>query len=141
LTSSSKSRGRGGLVAIKIIEIDKVDYEEMTHKNLQDTLKEIDILQQLRDSKARPYVNIIEEALPVHNELWIISEYASGGSVNTLMKPTAMIKDPGPGLAEKFIIPIARELIQGLKYVHEAGVLHRDLKCEYCIIPIPSVYC
>jgi serine/threonine protein kinase len=113
----------------------------MTHKNLQDTLKEIDILQQLRDSKARPYVNIIEEALPVHNELWIISEYASGGSVNTLMKPTAMIKDPGPGLAEKFIIPIARELIQGLKYVHEAGVLHRDLKCESCIVPMPFVYC
>ncbi|KAE8832680.1 hypothetical protein HRS9122_08393 [Pyrenophora teres f. teres] len=119
-----KSRNTGALVAIKIIEIDKVDYEEMTHKNLQDTLKEIDILQQLRDSKARPYVNIIEEARPVHNELWIISEYASGGSVNTLMKPTAMTKDPGPGLPEKFIIPIARELAQGLKYIHEAGVLH-----------------
>ncbi|KAI4616716.1 hypothetical protein J4E80_005991 [Alternaria sp. BMP 0032] len=129
-----KSRNTGALVAIKIIEIDKVDYEEMTHKNLQDTLKEIDILQQLRDSKARPYVNIIEEARPVHNELWIVSEYASGGSVNTLMKPTAMTKDPGPGLAEKFIIPIARELAQGLKYIHEAGVLHRDLKSNNVLI-------
>ncbi|EMD93989.1 hypothetical protein COCC4DRAFT_70307 [Bipolaris maydis ATCC 48331] len=129
-----KSRNTGALVAIKIIEIDRVDYEEMTHKNLQDTLKEIDILQQLRDSKARPYVNIIEEARPVHNELWIISEYASGGSVNTLMKPTAMSKDPGPGLAEKFIIPIARELAQGLKYIHEAGVLHRDLKSNNVLI-------
>ncbi|KAI1536240.1 SPS1 Serine threonine protein kinase [Pyrenophora tritici-repentis] len=129
-----KSRNTGALVAIKIIEIDKVDYEEMTHKNLQDTLKEIDILQQLRDSKARPYVNIIEEARPVHNELWIISEYASGGSVNTLMKPTAMSKDPGPGLPEKFIIPIARELAQGLKYIHEAGVLHRDLKSNNVLI-------
>ncbi|EOA86304.1 uncharacterized protein SETTUDRAFT_150749 [Exserohilum turcica Et28A] len=129
-----KSRITGALVAIKIIEIDKVDYEEMTHKNLQDTLKEIDILQQLRDSKARPYVNIIEEARPVHNELWIISEYASGGSVNTLMKPTATSKDPGPGLAEKFIIPIARELAQGLKYIHEAGVLHRDLKSNNVLI-------
>jgi protein-serine/threonine kinase len=102
----------------------------MTHVNLQNTLKEIEILQQLRDSKARPYVNIIEEAKAVHNELWIVSEYASGGSVNTLMKPTAMTRDPGPGLAEKFVIPIARELAQGLKYIHEAGVLHRDLKCK-----------
>lgn len=131
LTSSSKSRNSGGLVAIKIIDIDKVDYEEMTTKNLSETLKEIDILQQLRDSKARPYVNIIEEARPVHNELWIVSEYASGGSVNTLMKPTMMIKDPGPGLPENFIIPIARELALGLKYIHEAGVLHRDLKCRF----------
>ncbi|OAL44255.1 hypothetical protein IQ07DRAFT_550632 [Pyrenochaeta sp. DS3sAY3a] len=129
-----KSRNSGGLVAIKIIDIDKVDYEEMTTKNLSETLKEIDILQQLRDSKARPYVNIIEEARPVHNELWIVSEYASGGSVNTLMKPTMMIKDPGPGLPEDFIIPIARELALGLKYIHEAGVLHRDLKSNNVLI-------
>lgn len=129
-----RSRNSGGLVAIKIIEIDKVDYEEMTTKNLQDTLKEIEILQQLRDSKARPYVNIIEEASAVGSELWIVSEYASGGSVNTLMKPTAMLKDPGPGLPEKFIIPIARELATGLKYIHEAGVLHRDLKSNNVLI-------
>lgn len=129
-----KSRNTGGLVAIKIIDIDKVDYEEMTTKNLSDTLKEIEILQQLKDSKARPYVNIIEEARTVHNDLWIVSEYASGGSVNTLMKPTMMIKDPGPGLLEKFIIPIARELALGLKYVHEAGVIHRDLKSNNVLI-------
>jgi serine/threonine protein kinase len=106
----------------------------MTTKNLSETLKEIDILQQLRDSRARPYVNIIEEAKAVHNELWIVSEYASGGSVATLMKPMAMLKDPGPGLPEKFIIPIARELALGLKYIHEAGVLHRDMKANNVLI-------
>lgn len=106
----------------------------MTTKNLSETLKEIDILQQLRDSRARPYVNIIEEAKAVHNELWIISEYASGGSVATLMKPMAALKDQGPGLPEKFIIPIARELALGLKYIHEAGVLHRDMKANNVLI-------
>jgi len=129
-----KSRKTGNMVAIKIIDIDTVDYQEMTTKNLSETLKEIDILQQLRDSKARPYVNIIEEAKAVHNELWIISEYASGGSVATLMKPMATLKDPGPGLPEKFIIPIARELALGLKYIHEAGVLHRDMKSNNVLI-------
>ncbi|KAF2186956.1 Pkinase-domain-containing protein [Zopfia rhizophila CBS 207.26] len=127
-----KNRTTNGLVAIKIIDIDKVDYEEMTTKNLQETLKEISILQQLRDSKARPYVNIIEEARTVHNELWIISEYASGGSVHTLMKPTMTLQNPG--LDEKYIIPIARELALGLKFIHEAGVLHRDLKCNNILI-------
>jgi protein-serine/threonine kinase len=47
--------------------------------------------------------------------------------VATLMKP-CMVREPF-GLEEKFIIPIARELALGLKYIHEAGVLHRDLKC------------
>jgi protein-serine/threonine kinase len=129
-----KNRIHGGLVAIKIIDIDNQDYQEMTTENLAQTIKEIDILQQLRDSRARPYVNIIEEARTVHNELWIVSEYASGGSVNTLMKPSHAIKEPGPGLPEKFIIPIARELALGLKYVHEAGVLHRDLKTNNVLI-------
>jgi serine/threonine protein kinase len=100
----------------------------MTTKNLQETVREINILQQLKDSRARPYVNIIEEARTVHNELWIVSEYASGGSVNTLMKPG--LQRSKAGLEEKYIIPIARELALGLKYIHEAGVIHRDLKSE-----------
>ncbi|KAF2634925.1 kinase-like protein [Massarina eburnea CBS 473.64] len=130
--SRSLNRNTGGMVAIKIIDIDREDYEHMSTTGLSDTLKEINILQQLGDSRARPYVNIIEEARPVHNELWIVSEYASGGSIATLMKPMGGSKDPG--LDEKFIIPIARELALGLKYTHEAGVLHRDLKCNNILI-------
>jgi serine/threonine protein kinase len=130
--NNSKNRATNGLVAVKIIDIDKVDYEEMTTKNLQETLKEINILQQLKDSRARPYVNIIEEARTVHNELWIISEYASGGSVNTLMKPRLQLSKAG--LEEKYIIPIARELALGLKFIHEAGVIHRDLKCNNILV-------
>jgi protein-serine/threonine kinase len=126
------NRRTGGMVAIKIIDIDSDDYERMETTGLSDTLREINILQQLGDSRARPYVNIIEEARAVHNELWIVSEYASGGSIATLMKPT-MGKEH-QGLQEWFIIPIARELALGLKYTHEAGVLHRDLKCNNVLI-------
>ena len=133
LMRSRINRITKGLVAIKIIDIDRVDYEEMTSKNLKDTLQEIKILQQVKDSKARDYVNIIEEARTVHNELWIVSEYASGGSVHTLMKPYKIgVKG---SLEEKFIIPIARELAKGLKYIHEAGVIHRDLKCKHVFKP------
>ncbi|KAF2281244.1 Pkinase-domain-containing protein [Westerdykella ornata] len=127
-----RNRATGGLVAIKIIDIDKTDYEEMTTKNLQETLREINILQQLKDSRARPYVNIIEEARTVHNELWIVSEYASGGSVHTLMKPR--LQQLKTGIEEKYIIPIARELALGLKFIHEAGVIHRDLKSNNILI-------
>ncbi|CAI6278834.1 unnamed protein product [Periconia digitata] len=122
-------RKTGETVAIKILDIDSSDYIERSQDQLSTTLKEISILQQLKNSKARPYVNVIMEALPVHNELWIISEYASGGSVSTLMKPTA-----NQGLEEKFIIPIARELALALKYTHEIGILHRDLKCANILI-------
>lgn len=34
-------------------------------------------------------------------------------------------------LDEKYIIPIARELAVGLHAIHEAGIIHRDVKGTY----------
>jgi len=34
----------------------------------------------------------------------------------------------GDKLEEKYIIPIARELAVGLHAIHEAGIIHRDVK-------------
>lgn len=44
------------------------------------------------------------------------------------MKPTA----PG-GLSEKWIIPILREVAEAIVWVHEAGIIHRDIKCKSMI--------
>lgn len=43
----------------------------------------------------------------------------------------------GDKLEEKFIIPIARELAEGLKAIHDAGIIHRDVKGKEVLLPYP----
>lgn len=115
-------------MAVKIIDVDELDYtlnNKLKDEAIADFVKEVSTLKHLKDSRARN-INYIQEAFDLHSQLWIVSDYCPGGSVHTLMKATP----GGSGLEERFIIPIARELAVALKYVHEAGVIHRDVKCK-----------
>ncbi|KAF2436478.1 kinase-like protein [Tothia fuscella] len=127
----SKNRNNQQICAVKIIEVDEQDYNaDITAKDdsLKEFIRETSILQALKDNNAQN-VNIIFDAFSVDTQLWIVSEYCPGGSLTTLMKAT-----PRPGLDEQFIIPIAREVAVALKYVHDAGIIHRDIKCANILV-------
>ncbi|KAH8788379.1 kinase-like domain-containing protein [Diaporthe sp. PMI_573] len=117
------------LVAVKIIDIEESD---TLNPKLADTysefLKEINALKLLSEGGAKN-INHVLDALPVGQSMWMVTEYCAGGSVATLMKPTA----PG-GLQEKWIIPILREVAEAVHWVHKAGIIHRDIKCANVLI-------
>lgn len=117
------------LVAVKIIDIEESD---TLNPKLADTysefLKEINALKLLGEGGAKN-VNHVLDALPVGQSMWMVTEYCAGGSVATLMKPTA----PG-GLQEKWIIPILREVAEAVYWVHKQGIIHRDIKCANVLI-------
>lgn len=117
------------VVAVKIIDVDESD---TLNPKLSDTyseiLKEINALQRLSQSGAQN-INHVIEALPVGKAMWMVTEYCAGGSVATLMKPTA----PG-GLQEKWIIPILREVAVAIYWVHKEGIIHRDIKCANVLV-------
>ena len=117
------------LVAIKIIDIDQSDtMAPNASDTYSDLLKEINALKLLSQSGAKN-INLVIEALPVGQSMWVVTEYCAGGSVATLMRPTA----PG-GLQEKWIIPILREVAEALYWVHGQGIIHRDIKCANVLV-------
>ncbi|SPN96857.1 related to severin kinase [Cephalotrichum gorgonifer] len=117
------------LVAVKIIDIEESD---TINPKFSDTygefLKEVNALKLLSNGKAKN-INHVIDALPVGQSMWMITEYCAGGSVATLMKPTA----PG-GLQERWIIPILREVAEAIFWVHKQGIIHRDIKCANILV-------
>ena len=143
--------GGRGRVAVKVLDVDSVDFGvNLAHRDqsYEDFLKELKTLQQLQSYGAQN-VNQIFEVMEVHSQFWIISEYCPGGSVHTLVSSSqqkslscrqllyfvcwnqvdvSQMQATNNRVEEKFLIPIARELAIGLNAVHEAFIIHRDIK-------------
>ncbi|KAJ5164063.1 uncharacterized protein N7500_005893 [Penicillium coprophilum] len=120
----------GRLVAIKVLDIDSLDYKSLRDfrdESIKDFIHETKVMKQVKDSGAKN-INEIIEAISIHSQLWLVCEYCPGGSVRTLMRAT------NDKLDEKYIIPIARELAVGLRAIHEAGIIHRDVKAANILV-------
>ena len=129
----SRNRNTQQICAVKIIESDSQDYlgsQDYFNRedSIKDFLKETNMLQTLKDHRAQN-VNVIHEAFSFDSQLWIVSDYCPGGSLSTLMKAVQSKQLP-----EKYIIPIAREVLVALKGIHGAKIIHRDVKCANILV-------
>lgn len=123
-----RDRKTGDLVAVKIVDTDMVDYAGHVldrDNTIRDFYKEVATLQSLKQGQAQN-INIIHNAYEIGQNLWIVSDYCTGGSVRTLMRA---LPPENTSLEEHFIIPIARELLVALVGLHSMGIIHRDIKC------------
>ncbi|KZT11062.1 Pkinase-domain-containing protein [Laetiporus sulphureus 93-53] len=110
----------GNVVALKIINLDTED------DDVGDIQREVALLTQLRDA---PNVTRYYGCFLDGPRVWIVMEYAQGGSVRTLMKAC---KDGV--LEEKYVSVITREVLMGLSYLHKSAIIHRDLKAANILI-------
>ncbi|KAI5295386.1 hypothetical protein KEM52_001579 [Ascosphaera acerosa] len=118
------------VVAIKVMEVDAPDYRavrDFKDESIKDFVHESRVMQRVKDAGAKN-INMIIEAISIHSQLWLVCDYCPGGSVKTLMRATR------DRLEERFIVPIARELAIGLKAIHDAGIIHRDVKAGNVLI-------
>lgn len=110
----------GNVVALKIINLDTED------DDVGDIQREVALLTQLRDA---PNVTQYYGCFLDGPRVWIVMEYAQGGSVRTLMKAS---KDGT--IEEKYVAIIIREVLIGLSYLHRSAIIHRDLKAANILV-------
>ncbi|OMJ29940.1 Serine/threonine-protein kinase svkA [Smittium culicis] len=103
-------------VAIKIMNLDKND------ENISDIQREISLLSQLNS----PFITRYFSSFVKNKNLWILLEYAEGGSIYKLMKA-------GP-LQEKYTGVVLYSVLSALDYLNTYGIMHRDIKAANILV-------
>lgn len=146
-----RHRSTGFIVALKIINLD-TDTDDV-----HDIQREIALLGQLMHGASKegvlPNVTKYYGSLMEGPRVWIIMEYAEGGSIRTLVSCIIFVdvhdrprreadrnQSRAQPLKEQQICLITREVLVALAFLHKNGVIHRDLKGRLhqknlCLLP------
>jgi serine/threonine protein kinase len=102
-----------------VIDLDTPD------DDISEIQKEVALLSELRDA-ARHNITLYHGCYLQGYELWIAMDFASGGSIRTLMKS-------GP-IEEKYAALILREVLIALSFLHRQDIIHRDVKAANVLL-------
>ncbi|KAJ3681199.1 hypothetical protein LUZ60_015688 [Juncus effusus] len=104
----------GDFVAIKQVSLENIPQED-----LNIIMQEIDLLKNLNHKNIVKYLGSLKTKTHLH----IILEYVENGSLANIIKPNKF----GP-FPESLVAVYIAQVLEGLVYLHEQGVIHRDIK-------------
>lgn len=105
----------GEFLAIKYI--DMRNRHPSSNIDVNSLFKEIEVYQKLEHENIVKYIGAKQEG----DGIYIYMEYMTGGSL------ASMLSEYGP-FNEKVIRRFTKQVVEGLHYLHEKGVVHRDVK-------------
>ncbi|BFU20857.1 tyrosine kinase putative [Entamoeba histolytica] len=112
---------RGESVAIKTLKSDS-----MLDEQLDEFKKEVSMLDKFRSE----YIVHFYGAVFIPNKICMVTEYAKYGSLFHLIFKQGMKKLPKEAVRIKICMDAAR----GIEYLHQNGILHRDIKPDNLLI-------
>lgn len=107
----------GALVAIKTIPLNA------NQSSLSEVQSEIELMSKLRNEHIVKYI----DSKPTEDFLYIVMEYAEGGSLQHLQKKYSNFNEQ---LASQYI----HQVLLGLQYLHSQSIIHRDIKAANILL-------
>ena len=123
----ARRQNDGKTYAVKVIET-----KNLNHEDLRDALNEI----RLMASFESPFIETFYEAKVVGTKIYLVTEFAQFGDLDSLISKR---KETKKKFLEEDIWRCLIQIIQGLHVIHEAGVIHRDLKSANILICAPDL--
>ena len=114
----------GRLVAIKSINKEKIKNERQKQKIEQETK----IMETL--SKSKNIVKIFE-TYETKKHICIVMEYICAGDLLTYIKKRSKLTEP----VAKFIF---KQIILGIKHIHDNNIIHRDIKLDNILLDLDN---
>ena len=112
----------GRIVAVKSFDKNNT---KLTGDNMKKILYETDLMKKLN----HPNITKILEMFEDEKYFMIIMEYINGGNLFSFVKKRRK-------LSEKTAKFLFRQIILGIKYIHEQNIVHRDIKLENLLIDL-----
>ncbi|SMN22920.1 similar to Saccharomyces cerevisiae YAR019C CDC15 Protein kinase of the Mitotic Exit Network that is localized to the spindle pole bodies at late anaphase [Maudiozyma saulgeensis] len=110
------------------VAIKEINYDN--DEELSEIMIEIDLLKNLNHINIVKYHGFIQKS----SNLYIILEYASHGSLKNLFA-----KRPTKRLEENETTIYIKQTLHGLAYLHEQGVIHRDIKAANLLLDANNI--
>uniref|UniRef100_A0A7S1XVM3 Protein kinase domain-containing protein n=1 Tax=Phaeomonas parva TaxID=124430 RepID=A0A7S1XVM3_9STRA len=115
----------GQFVAIKIINLE----------TMQSNAGFDELLQEVQTMKMCNHRNVLglNASFIVADELWLVTRLMDKGSLMHVMR-LAKHQGLGEGMRESILEYVLREVLKGMKYLHEQGYIHRDIKAGNILV-------
>ncbi|CAB9505022.1 activated protein kinase catalytic subunit alpha-1 [Seminavis robusta] len=117
------------MVAVKVNYSQRM--EELRHRHAEDPLKEIAAMQIIGDQ--HPNVMGCIDVLFDGNALNVVMSFCGSGDLFQLLQ-NSVREDDQPGMTETQARYWFRQVIAGVKHIHDVGICHRDLSPENVMI-------